>query len=204
MNFLMNGKYFGFPLGAIDFIKLPLDYSLSFVKAAIRKKSTDKSFKSNIKSRMGTKIYHGFFAPYINKKIGCLNGGKDLHEDWWLRAKRDYKNEIIRAKNVRETKSEGERDLIENIINILFKALKPKDKIFYPRKGIEVIPNKLWEAYRKFGGQTICNVNDIKLLSSNDRINKIVVNNNQYNVKNLIWTARVPELCNMFLGSAYD
>lgn len=199
MNFFMNGKYFGFPLRATDLIRLPLSYSTSLLKGVMIKRPTNNSFKAAIISSVGTKMYHNFFAPFINKKTADSRGGEELHEDWWRRAKRNYKNEVIRRMVTDKTESDRKNKLSMKFLLIadkLINVLRPKSKMFYPKKGIEVIPNKLWEFYEKSGGQTLCSVNDIKLIALNNRIHKVIANGNQYHVKNLIWTGRVTELCN--------
>lgn len=196
MNFFMNEKYYGFPLGLLDYVSLPKSYSLSFLKSALFYSAKDKSFQESMVSHVGNKMYQNFFSPYINKKAGCADGGKQLHEDWWIKAKRNLRNEIVRCADgdmARKDKFQYARKLAYIFLKFI-NVLKPKDKMYYPRAGISVIPNKIWKAYQKKGGQTLLNCENITLVNSNNQIHQVRTNGHIYHVKNLIWTARAPEL----------
>lgn len=198
LNFLMDGKYYGYPLRLPDFFRLPLGHCFSFLQAVINAKPTDSSFKNNIISCTGNRMYESFFRHYIDKKTGLLDGGEKLHEDWWRRAKRNYRNDVLRGKFANVTdrnKAKGPWGKILLIADKFIKAFNPQEENFYPHKGIEDVAAKLLAAYKNFGGQIIFNVKDIKLCTQGGKVDSVVFNDNQYKVNNLIWTGAITEVC---------
>jgi protoporphyrinogen oxidase len=133
------------------------------------------SLHNFIEEKTGPSYYNDLFASFIKKKT-CAPGNK-IHRDWFLRTDRDIENR-------KETPQ---------------KAYRLKSW-YYPTKGFEVLPQKLWEKYRLMGGETICNCGDISFEKTADCITRVTAGERTFSVKDVVWTASINEL-NVLLGA---
>ena len=145
INFFLYGKYYNLPLAIPDFLNFPIPTVLSFLKAVLNRKGKHADFKSDMTSIMGEKMYQDYFGPFIEKKLGV--SGDKLHTDWWRRLKRNYRNDILEHNLPIETDDQSNLSLSKKLIlafrNIPKIVLRPKDKVLYPKKGIQAIPHPI-------------------------------------------------------------
>ena len=174
--FHVNGKYWRFPPSIRDVLFYPWKYKKQMILVRLRKnkrETTDaNSFQSLIEQNTGHSYYNDLFSSFILKKT-CITGDK-VHRDWFLRTDRDIKN---RKENPKKAK--------------LLKHW------YYPCKGFEIIPQKLWEKYCHLGGKTILNCGPISFDKTKDRIISAKAGDKTFFVKDIIWTASINELNNL-------
>ncbi|OGS73098.1 MAG: hypothetical protein A3F91_08065 [Flavobacteria bacterium RIFCSPLOWO2_12_FULL_35_11] len=204
INFFLYGKYYNLPLSPLDFLNFPIPTALSFLKAIIRRQKKQTDFKSDMTSILGEKMYQDYFGPFIEKKL--MISGNKLHTDWWRRLKRNYKNDILEHNLDIETIDQSSLSIpkklmlaIRNISKIVF---LPKDKLLYPKNGIQMIPQRLLEFYSQYGGETLLNTEVVGLKKSNSSITAITFKDKngqekEMPLKNLIWTGSVCQLCKL-------
>lgn len=204
IKFFLYGKYYSLPLTITDFLNFPIPTAISFLKAILRRKEKHADFQSDMTSIMGEKMYRDYFDPFIEKKL--MMSGDKLHTDWWRRLKRNYKNDILEHNLDIETVDQSSLSTpkklmlaIRNIPKIIF---RPKDKLLYPKNGIQMIPQRLLEFYSQYGGETLLNTEVVGLKKSNSSITAVIFKDKngqekEMPLKNLIWTGSVYQLCKL-------
>ena len=174
--FHAKGKFWEFPPSIMHLPFYPREYIQQMILARLRKNTTKtppvNSLQRFIEDKTGPSYYNDLFSSFILKKT-CMSGDK-IHRDWFWRTDRD----------------------IENRKEIPKKAIRLKSW-YYPVKGFEAIPQKLWEKYRLMGGETICNCGPISFEKKEDRIESVKAGERTFFVKNVIWTASINELNNL-------
>jgi protoporphyrinogen oxidase len=200
ISFFLYGRYYNLPLSIPDFLRFPIPTALSFLKAILRKKGKGADFKSDMSSIMGKRMYEDYFGPFIEKKVGRV--GERLHSDWIRRPGRNHKNDLLEDRLRIETDKHGRWALLEKLLLALRLALPRKDKVLYPKQGIQMIPHRLWERYSQMGGITLLNAEGVRLCKSGSKIESVTLRDREGRerelaVKNLIWTGSVNQLCQL-------
>lgn len=171
--FHAKGKLWKFPPGLRDLLSYPRKYLLEILLARLRKnakKSSDRnSLQHFIEEKTGPSYYQDLFSSFILKKTGIE--GDTLHHDWFLRTDRSVRN----RKEISQ------------------KAMRLKSW-YYPAKGFEAIPEKLWGKYKLLGGETMFNCGPISIEKSEGRVISVTAGEKTFLVKNMVWTASVNEL----------
>lgn len=174
--FHAKGKFWKFPPSLLDLPFYPREYIKQMILTRLwrnaPKTSDENSLQFFIEEKTGHAYYNDLFSSFILKKTS-ISGGK-IHRDWFLRTDRDIENRKEIPKKARRLKS-----------------------WYYPVKGFETIPQKLWEKYRLMGGETICNCGPISFEKKENRIESVKVGERVFFVKNVIWTASINELNNL-------
>ena len=174
--FHAKGKFWKFPPSLLDLPFYPREYIKQMILTRLwrnaPKISDENSLQFFIEEKTGHAYYNDLFSSFILKKTS-ISGGK-IHRDWFLRTDRDIENRKEIPKKARRLKS-----------------------WYYPVKGFETIPQKLWEKYRLMGGETICNCGPISFEKKENCIESVKVGERVFFVKNVIWTASISELNNL-------
>ncbi len=177
--FHAKGKYWKFPPSLLALPFYPRQYLKEIILARLKKKKDiaahPDSLQYFIEEKTGHAYYQDLFSSFILKKT-CMTGDR-VHRDWFMRTDRDVRNQKEPPQKPRRLTS-----------------------WYYPSKGFERIPQKLWEKYQRAGGETIVNCGPLSFEKTNDRIITATCGNRTYPVKDVIWTASVNEL-NGLLGA---
>lgn len=174
--FHAKGKFWKFPPGLLDLPFYPGKYIQQMILARLRRnvpKTIDEnSLQFFIEEKTGHSYYNDIFSSFILKKTGI--SGDKIHRDWFLRTDRDIENRKEIPKKANRLKS-----------------------WYYPTRGFERIPQRLWEKYRLLGGETLFNCGPLSFEKTDDTIKKVKAGERIFSVKNVVWTASVNELNNL-------
>ncbi len=174
--FHAKGKFWKFPPSLLDLPFYPREYIQQMILSRLRR-NAPKTFDENslqffIEEKAGHSYYNDIFSSFILKKT-CMSGDK-IHRDWFLRTDRDIENRKEIPKKAHRLKS-----------------------WYYPARGFETIPQKLWEKFHLLGGETIFNCGPISFEKAEDFIKRVKVGERKFFVKDVVWTASVNELNNL-------
>lgn len=171
--FHAKGRYWRFPPGILELPFYPRKYIKEIILARVQKHKSKTihpdSLQSFLEEKTGHSYYQDLFSSFILKKTGI--SGDKVHRDWFLRTDRDIENR-------KETPQKARR----------------LTSWYYPYKGFERIPQKLWEKYQLAGGETILNCGPLSFDRTKDHLIHVKVNGKIFPVKDVIWTASINEL----------
>ncbi len=144
-----NGKYFSYPLKAVDALtKLGIIESTrcvaSYALARVRPNPNEKSFEDWVSNRFGKRLFSIFFKTYTEKVWGM--SCKEISADWaaqrikGLSLASAIKNALIPAK-----KPKDRSEVIKTLI----------DTFSYPRRGPGMMWERTTEKVRSMGSQVL-------------------------------------------------
>ncbi|MBF0538710.1 MAG: FAD-dependent oxidoreductase [Nitrospirae bacterium] len=186
-----NGKRtYALPMSITDLILYPWRFKRQMLDAFLKRNDqqagSSESVAQDMINKFGRAYYEEVFEPMLRKKT--LISGHDLHLHWVARVDRDARN-----------KKEDSRDstapppLLLRVMRALY------HRYYYPVKGFERLPQRLWQMYSQGGGETILDCGQLRFNKAHGHINAVNVKGVTYPVQDLIWTGSIDDL-NTMLG----
>ncbi len=182
------GEYWRQPLRLWDPLFFPKRFRRDFIRSRFSKGEENKihpdALAYSLSKAIGHAYYSELYAPLLLKKTPL--SGDLLHRHWLQRADRgiDHRRE--------EPNKVGHSRSIKQLLRFVFNP-----QYYYPVKGFEVFPQKLWQRYQQAGGKTILGCGPVTLKAEKGKIVSADINGQTYNTKNVIWTGSINELNNM-------
>ncbi|MES0337820.1 MAG: FAD-dependent oxidoreductase [Candidatus Magnetobacterium sp. LHC-1] len=186
-----NGKRtYTLPMSVTDLLLYPWRFKRQMLEAFLNRNAHQtgqpESVAQDMINKFGEAYYEEVFEPMLRKKT--LISGHDLHCHWVARVDRDARNQL-QAPGDCTTSS----PLLLRVIRTLWQTY------YYPAKGFERLPQKLWQMYTQNGGETILDCGQLRFNKAQGRINAVNVKGVTYPVQDLVWTGSVNDL-NVLLG----
>lgn len=188
IGYYQSGTYFSWPPGLGGVFKYPLGSILyQFIRPLLPPKRDLASYEAEMIALHGQHLYSTFFAPYLKKKLGGLNG-QQIHKDWWSRPPRPFSTDAV----MRPPKITPLRTLL-----MLFRkiVLRSKQMLYYPYEGYGQIPAALEKRYRGHGGNLRTGVGPITIQPpENGRVASLSVDGRTIQFKELVSTVPISVL----------
>ncbi len=183
-----DGKYWKQPLRPWDPLFFPKKFKKDFILSRFSKGNENRlqpdSLAYSLSKIIGHAYYSELYAPLLLKKT--LLSGKQLHRHWLQRADRGIDHRREEPHNI------GHSRPIKQFLRLVLNS-----QYYYPVKGFEIFPQKLWQRYQQAGGRTILGCVPVILKAESGRIVSADINGRTYNTKNVIWTGSINELNNL-------
>ncbi|MBF0343685.1 MAG: FAD-dependent oxidoreductase [Nitrospirae bacterium] len=189
-----NGvKTYTLPMSITGLLRYPWRFKRQMLEAFLKRNTTaDVKTENNLSvaqdmiRKFGKSYYEEIFEPMLLKKT--LLSGRELHCDWVARVDRDVRNNKI-------TVNDSPQPLLLRILRILYQTY------YYPARGFERLPQRLYQLYNKTGQESILECGQLRFTKNQNRVTTVIVNGVAYPVRDLVWTGSINDL-NTLLGSS--
>lgn len=172
-------KYYHWPFGPLDTLKLPPDFAFLVLLDLIFKKGRPEvSFADFVLNRYGKTLLNRFFDPYYLKalKAPC----SEIHRDY---ASAGVDRAVI-----------DKRIKVDTLFSLIKSAFQKKveTRFICPDGGVKTFIGRLEDRINRLGGRVLCDAQVTKVHITDQKITRLEVGDESFDVDEVFWSAPIP------------
>ncbi|MFH1386300.1 MAG: FAD-dependent oxidoreductase [bacterium] len=206
LKLYIKGRFIDWPPSSFSALQLPVDFSLRILLDQLfMGKKTGQSFgnfRDELIAIYGSTLYYNLFDPLTRKFL--KEDPASIHADWAfssLRTATKIEDRSFKdSYNFLPEKTDAEAKKDFNLIKFLINSVninKEAEKFYYFKNGFGTLTECYKEKILALGGRVLTSAQVEKFSLSGNRIKECVINGENYQADQVIWTGYLFDLCQL-------